>query len=592
MSFSRILPAFLVTVLLSPAHATLPGTISYQSYLTDPSGSPITNPTLSVTFSMYTAPAGGAPVWSETQLISVDQGLLSVELGAAIPFPAGTFDVPIWLGIAVDADPEMTPRRALTSVAAAFEAANSEALQGKTAADLDQSLHVSNTGNPHSVTAEQTGAAADLASHAGDSDAHHSRYTNTEAVNAILAADGTGSGLDADTVDGVDSSAFINTGTDFGRFGVSPTLYEGVLSLTTRYVNEGQSNSVTSSMILDGSVNDADLDLPLTGGGSDLNGGLITMINTAPGSSGNLPAGLLGQATGDPGSFSTFGVAGLSPGLGLGSPAFELPGGNRYGVVGGVNTGIGTAGISRGGSGVGVYGDGTAIGVKAIGINGPTKGYLGVQGATDFDGELALDISGFEIGVLGYSSGGSANDNYALYGVSNGVGIYAQGITLAGEFVGDIQADSLRYTQPRMHYYSVGDGDFKSALGNAFSTSFSTGGAYMSVAGTQVMVAGLHLPQGATITRFTAYVDDNAAGDLSIRLSRLTHGGNGFTTVASVASSGAPGLANYTDQTIAEPVVDNATYSYHVRVFSSNWPGNSTLKIKGAVVEYTVSEAQ
>jgi hypothetical protein len=48
----------------------------------------------------------------------------------------------------------------------------------------------------------------DISTHAGVSDAHHSRYTDAEAVAAILAADGPGSGLDADTVDGNEASAF------------------------------------------------------------------------------------------------------------------------------------------------------------------------------------------------------------------------------------------------------------------------------------------------------------------------------------------------------------------------------------------------
>ncbi len=45
---------------------------------------------------------------------------------------------------------------------------------------------------------------SDIATHAGDVDAHHTRYTDGEAVTAILAADGPGSGLDADTLDGAE----------------------------------------------------------------------------------------------------------------------------------------------------------------------------------------------------------------------------------------------------------------------------------------------------------------------------------------------------------------------------------------------------
>ena len=38
-------------------------------------------------------------------------------------------------------------------------------------------------------------------------------------------------------------------------------------------------------------------------------------------------------------------------------------------------------------------------------------------------------------------------------------------------------------------------------------------------------------------------------------------------------------------------VVDNDVYAYHVRVYSDDWPGTASLKIRGAVVEYTIAEA-
>ncbi len=52
-------------------------------------------------------------------------------------------------------------------------------------------------------------------------------------------------------------------------------------------------------------------------------------------------------------------------------------------------------------------------------INGPTKGYLGIQGSIDFDGITGLNLNGMEIGALGVSVGGSATDNVGVYGYSN-----------------------------------------------------------------------------------------------------------------------------------------------------------------------------
>jgi hypothetical protein len=599
MRYSKIFAALVSCLAMGTAMAAIPGTINYQSYLTDSGGSPINDPAVTISFALYTVPAGGAPFWLETQVVGVSQGLFDVELGSIISFPAGAFETPVYLGIAVGGDPEMTPRRPISSVAYAFEADNAMTLDGQSAASLNQAAHVVDTGNPHNVTAAQAGAASssDFSSHVVNPSAHHTRYANNEAVAAILAADGPGSSLDADLLDGLNASAFLQAGADWGRPGVSGTLFEGATALSDKYVNEGQVSSITGSMIVNNTVTSTDISFPLSTSGADVNGGLVSTTNTSAGSGGNYPMGILGQASGNPGAFTSFGVAGLAPGLGAGSPINELPVGTKYGVAGVVDLGIGAAGLSNGGAGIGVLGDGTVAGVKAVGINGPTKGYLAVQGDLDFDGEDELDIGGLEIGVLGYSAGGSTGDNYGLWGESNGIGIRAEGGILAGDFVGDVDVsgdlttDRVTYTTPRTHYYTVSDGDFYSALGTPFSTSFGNGGTYMTVAGTQVLAAGLHLPDGAVITSFRAYVDDQAAGNLSITISRLSLSGNGFTTVASVNSSGTPGLANYVDSTISFAVVNNQTNAYHVRVFSTGWPGNSSLKIKGAVVSYTISEA-
>ena len=45
--------------------------------------------------------------------------------------------------------------------------------------------------------------------------------------------------------------------------------------------------------------------------------------------------------------------------------------------------------------------------VNALGGYGPTDGFLGVQGSTDFDGEMNADWAGRELGVVGISTGSS-----------------------------------------------------------------------------------------------------------------------------------------------------------------------------------------
>lgn len=220
----------------SYAHSAIPTQLTYQGYLTERQGAALTDEFF-VTFVIYNVEVGGSPLWTDTMLMDVENGLFSVQLGRpANPFPTSLFDTPLWLGITVESDMEMIPRREITSVGFAFKADDAETVQGMSAFQLDQSDHVSDLGNPHSVTAEQSGAVSEqaldshvtdasnphqvtaaqtnavdnlmFASHAAGPSAHHARFSDTEAVDAVIAADGPGSSLDADTLDGLQAAAF------------------------------------------------------------------------------------------------------------------------------------------------------------------------------------------------------------------------------------------------------------------------------------------------------------------------------------------------------------------------------------------------
>lgn len=121
----------------TPIAAASPEHISYQGYLTDAAGSP-RDGDVSVIFRIYDTATGGASLWSDTQLVSVSEGLFSVELGAdsGTPFPENLFEVPLWLGIEIDGDTEMVPRRRLTAVGFAFEAGDADRLDGLEAAEI------------------------------------------------------------------------------------------------------------------------------------------------------------------------------------------------------------------------------------------------------------------------------------------------------------------------------------------------------------------------------------------------------------------------------------------------------------------------
>lgn len=122
--------------------AQVPDNLSYQGLLTDSAGQTISGPVL-VEFLLYEEAIGGAPLWSEAQVITAADGVFTAILGeGALPFPVDLFDGPVFLGIRVEADIEMTPRTPLTSSAFSHRARDADTLSGIDAAQLDQSAAV------------------------------------------------------------------------------------------------------------------------------------------------------------------------------------------------------------------------------------------------------------------------------------------------------------------------------------------------------------------------------------------------------------------------------------------------------------------
>lgn len=118
-------------ILANSALAMPPQTLDYQGYLTDSSGVPLTG-SQSLVISLYNVASGGSALWTQASSPSLTNGRFSLVLDGSggNPFPAALFDQQIYLGLTVDADPEMTPRQELTSVPSAFEAINADTLDG------------------------------------------------------------------------------------------------------------------------------------------------------------------------------------------------------------------------------------------------------------------------------------------------------------------------------------------------------------------------------------------------------------------------------------------------------------------------------
>lgn len=109
----------MLAILPSPAGAQVPRTISYQGVLTDAGGAVVPDGLYSMAFALYDVPVAGSPLWSETQYVTVSKGIFNVVLGSDAVLSLD-FDTQYWLGIVVDAQPELAPRIALSASAYSF----------------------------------------------------------------------------------------------------------------------------------------------------------------------------------------------------------------------------------------------------------------------------------------------------------------------------------------------------------------------------------------------------------------------------------------------------------------------------------------
>ena len=109
---------------VAPASQVNTGMLSYQGYLTDASGEPLTGD-VDITFRLYDAPSGGAALWTEAHTgqnaVPVDDGLFNVMLGSLTPISSTVWgNGASYLGVQVGNDAEMSPREVVGNVPTAL----------------------------------------------------------------------------------------------------------------------------------------------------------------------------------------------------------------------------------------------------------------------------------------------------------------------------------------------------------------------------------------------------------------------------------------------------------------------------------------
>ncbi len=246
-------------------------------------------------------------------------------------------------------------------------------------------------------------------------------------------------------------------------------------------------------------------------------------------------------------------------------------------------------------------------------INTPLTNKLLINRSNQITGNEVFGFYGNIAGFVGmYAAGPENSSPFYGYSVENEVNAYTYysganqtwtlqlnadtPITADGPDIiagNNVIANDFQYKNPKTNYISIMGDSFHAASNDPFIASSANGGAYITTTGSGWLVAPVQFPQGAVITKLRAYITDNTAtSDLTASLFRKSHGVTGLIAMASTSSNGLSGFSLLVeDNTISTPLVNNNLSSYQLRIYSPNWPGDSSLRIESVVIEYTTTQA-
>lgn len=376
----------LVTFLSAPVlFAEVPDLINYQGHLADADGNPVPDGTYAMNFELCTTESGETGVWSQTMpAVSVVGGVFNVQLGPFI-YPVQVFDGDLYLEVEVNGE-ILIPRQRLSATAYAMRAVVADGVANG------------------AVTAVMLADAA---------------VTETKVAAGAITADkivgGSGSGVDADRLDGHDTAYFATATTVTALQSQVATLQTQVNALVALLANVTRSgNDITFSGVNIRIVNGTGTtDGPVNGLGN-----LIVGYNEAR-SSGNDRTGSHNIVAGTEHNYASFG------GLVVGRR--NTISGQYSSVSGGLdNTASGDDSSVSGGINNTASGDGssvsggnhnTAIGFSSIvvgGFNNQARGDVScVSGSNNTSSGNYSSVSGGHGNIAsGYSasvSGGSGN---------------------------------------------------------------------------------------------------------------------------------------------------------------------------------------
>ncbi len=232
-----------LAVFVTAASAQVPNVIHHEGLILDDDGFPVDGP-VTLKFSLYAGDQGGGAVWTEThQDVELFEGYYSVLLGSRSPVTPSVVSQAPWMGVSINGGADLTPRTRFASVPFALVA--SELLPGRTIdaaeVEIDGQLVINDRGEwvgdptglrgpagpegprgPQGAVGPQgpQGPQGDRGpagpqgprgeqGATGAQGEQGSPDTPLQVLAKLLQVDGAGSGLDADTVDGLQAGQFL-----------------------------------------------------------------------------------------------------------------------------------------------------------------------------------------------------------------------------------------------------------------------------------------------------------------------------------------------------------------------------------------------
>lgn len=141
--------------------------ISYQGKLTDDNYRPVADGSYNIIFVLWDASSGGSCVWTArgtcgtptARSVSVTNGIFSILLGDTgdNSLASVNFNQQLWLALTVGTDSEMTPRREIGAVAAAFNSDMLDNLETSNSGGTTAFVPVTNSNGNLVLTGDPTG---------------------------------------------------------------------------------------------------------------------------------------------------------------------------------------------------------------------------------------------------------------------------------------------------------------------------------------------------------------------------------------------------------------------------------------------------